>query len=120
MTGQRIGAFIAERRKSKDITQSELAEKMGVSDKAVSKWERNLSYPDITLTPKLAKELGVTVDELLNGERSAKVEDNTDKSSLMKRLTHSMRRTDKQKKEPLHLCVCVDCFYHNNRRRFNR
>ena len=108
MTRQRIGAFIAGRRKSRNITQSELAEKMGVSDKAVSKWERNLSYPDITLTPKLAKELGVTVDELLNGEQSAKVEDNAGKSSLMKRLMQSIGRTDKQKMNQfIFACVSI-------------
>ncbi len=70
MTGKRVGDFIAERRKIKGITQGELAAKMGVSDKAVSKWERNRSYPDVTTMPKLAGELGVTVDELLKGTRN--------------------------------------------------
>ena len=48
------------------MTQNELAEKMNVTDKAVSKWERNLSCPDVNSIPKLAEILGTTVDELLN------------------------------------------------------
>ena len=47
------------------MTQAQLAEKLNVTDKAVSKWERNLSYPDIALFPKLADVLGTTVNNLL-------------------------------------------------------
>lgn len=60
-----LGMMIAELRKSQGMTQLELAEKMGVTDKAVSKWERDLSCPDINSLPKLAEALGVSVDELL-------------------------------------------------------
>lgn len=60
-----LGMMIAELRKEKGMTQLELAEKMGVTDKAVSKWERDLSYPDINSLPNLAEILGVTVDELM-------------------------------------------------------
>lgn len=56
--------MIAELRKEKGMTQLELAEKIGVTDKAVSKWERDLSCPDINSLPDLAEILGVTVDEL--------------------------------------------------------
>lgn len=62
---QTMGGIIAERRKEKGLTQMELAEKMGVTDKAVSKWERDLSCPDVNTLPKLAETLGITLDELL-------------------------------------------------------
>lgn len=60
-----LGAMITELRKEHKMTQMELAEKMGVTDKAVSKWERDLSYPDINSLPNLATILDVTVDDLM-------------------------------------------------------
>ncbi len=60
-----LGSCIRSLRLQNGMTQARLAEKAGVTDKAVSKWERDLSYPDITLIPKLADILGVTVDDLL-------------------------------------------------------
>ncbi len=70
MTNQSINNFICELRKSKNLTQKELAEKLNVTDKAVSKWERGLSYPDITLISKLAQIFEITTDELLNGGKN--------------------------------------------------
>ena len=55
-------------RKEKNMTQNNLAEKMNVTDKAVSKWERNLSCPDVNSIPKLAEILDVSVEELLNAQ----------------------------------------------------
>lgn len=66
-----LGALITELRKEKRMTQTQLAEQMGVTDKAVSKWERDLSCPDINSIPKLADVLGVTVDQLMQGEKSS-------------------------------------------------
>ena len=63
-----LGSRIAQKRKTLNFTQEELAEKLGVSAQAVSKWENDLSCPDITLLPTLAKVLNTTVDELLTGE----------------------------------------------------
>lgn len=60
-----LGMMIASLRKEKGMTQLELAEKMGVTDKAVSKWERDLSCPDVSTIPKLAELFGVSVDELM-------------------------------------------------------
>ena len=64
----KFGAFLSRLRKEKGMTQKELAEKLYVSDKAVSKWERGLSLPDIALLQPLAESLGVSVSELLRGE----------------------------------------------------
>lgn len=60
-----LGKRIAVLRKEKGLTQQALAEQMGVTDKAVSKWERDLSFPDVSSLPQLAEILGVTVDELM-------------------------------------------------------
>ena len=64
-----IGETIAYFRKQKGMTQSELAEKMNVTDKAVSKWERDLSCPDINTISKLADVLDVSVEELLKAKK---------------------------------------------------
>lgn len=66
---EKTGRFIAERRKELGLTQKELAEKLFLSDKAVSKWERGLSLPDVGVLQTLSEVLGVTLTELLRGER---------------------------------------------------
>lgn len=68
MDARNTGALIAARRKALGLTQKQLAERLLVSDKAVSKWENGASYPEVTLLPPLAQLLGITVDELLAGE----------------------------------------------------
>lgn len=70
MEKQTMGAFIAALRKANGLTQKELAEKLNVSDKAVSRWERDESYPDLTLVPLIADIFGVTSDELLRGVKN--------------------------------------------------
>ena len=66
-----LGTMIAELRKQHGMTQLELAEKMCVTDKAVSKWERDLSCPDINSLPTLAEVLGVSVEELMQTRKEA-------------------------------------------------
>jgi transcriptional regulator with XRE-family HTH domain len=80
MDNQKIGNFIAELRREKGMTQKELAEKMNVTDKAVSKWERGAGYPEITTIPTLADSLGVSTSELLLGERISIDNQNEDKT----------------------------------------
>lgn len=72
MDNNKIGKFIAHLRREKGLTQQQLGEKLFVTDKAVSKWERGLSLPDITLLEKLAYELEVDVSEILQGKRGKK------------------------------------------------
>lgn len=69
---QRIGAFICEMRKAQNLTQKDLAGSLGVTDKAVSKWERGASCPDITLLLPLSRLLNVSVEELLAGQKTQK------------------------------------------------
>lgn len=77
MKKQTFGTMIATLRKEKKLTQVEVAEMMGVTDKAVSKWERDLSFPDINTLPKLAELFDVTVDELMQVKVDTKKEENT-------------------------------------------
>lgn len=74
MEKKTIGSFIAALRRANGLTQKELAEKLNVSDKAVSRWERDECYPDLTMIPALAEIFGVSCDELLNGGRINSVE----------------------------------------------
>lgn len=69
MDKEKLGLFVSQLRKEQHMTQKDLAEKLGVTDKAVSKWERGLSFPDISLLEPLAKTLDVSVMELLHGRR---------------------------------------------------
>ena len=71
MEENQIGTFIRNRRLELGMTQQQLADRLGITDKAVSKWERCVSYPDITLLRELAEALDVSVTELLAGERDA-------------------------------------------------
>lgn len=74
MNQEKIGKFIAENRKLKKMTQVELAEKLGVSDRSVSKWENGRCMPDLSLFEPLCTELGITINELLSGEKIKKEE----------------------------------------------
>ena len=64
----KIGKFISLKRKEKDITQSELAEKLLISDRAISKWENGICLPDANNMPELCKILGITINDLFSGE----------------------------------------------------
>lgn len=80
MQKQTFGNTVASLRKEKGLTQLELAEKMGVTDKAVSKWERDLSFPDVNSIPRLAEIFNVSVDELMQVKTDTK--ENTAGSKL--------------------------------------
>ena len=65
MTSKTMAEVISSRRKELGLTQKDLAEKLDITDKAVSKWERGLACPDTALIPKLAGILGITIEELM-------------------------------------------------------
>ena len=69
MNQERIGKFIAKCRKDKEMTQSELAEKLGVTDKSIGNWENARCMPDLSLFKPLCDELGITINDLLSGEK---------------------------------------------------
>ena len=74
MNNQKIGEFIKELRKEKGLTQKELSDKLNITDRAISKWERGLSCPDISLLDDLSNILDVSVIEILKGRRLNKDE----------------------------------------------
>ena len=65
----KIGKFITECRKHKNLTQMQLSEKLGITDKAISKWERGIAMPDTSIMLELCDILGINVNELLSGEK---------------------------------------------------
>lgn len=89
MSIEQFAIFISEQRKQRGLTQSDLAKKLNVTDKAVSKWERGLNYPDISTIEELAKVFDVTVLELLNGEKKMDL-DPKEKESIDKAVTETL------------------------------
>ena len=81
-----IGQNIAELRKKKGMTQEELAEKMCVTAQAVSKWERDASYPDVTVLSALAQALGVSVAAIIEGEQSVPELKEADADAIARRV----------------------------------
>lgn len=84
------GKFIALKRKQKNLTQEQLAEKLGVSNKTISKWETGKCMPDYSIVKSLCEELGVTMAELLEGEKagdkSVRVYDDEQMLDLLRRI----------------------------------
>ena len=70
MDAEKTGKIISERRKKLNMTQKELADKLHITDKAVSKWERGLSFPDISVLIPLAEILNISLYDLLKGENN--------------------------------------------------
>ncbi len=70
----KIGRFIAQERKQKNYTQRQLADRLGISDKTISKWERGNGFPEVSLLLPLCEELDISVNELLTGERVSDTE----------------------------------------------
>ena len=100
MDQKKIGRFICSLRKEKQLTQEQLAEKLGVSINAVSKWERGLSFPDVSLYKDLCKELDINIEELINGEKS--------KSSTAKeKAILNVVKTNKNEKKKKNIIIIV-------------
>ena len=69
MNQEKIGMFIAQERKNKNLTQEQLANKLGVTSKSISRWENGKTMPDISLFEPLCDQLNITINELLKGQR---------------------------------------------------
>ena len=78
----KIGKFIAECRKNANLTQMQLSEKLGITDMAISKWERGISMPDTSIMLELCDILGISVNELLSGEK-IQMENNDQKNEQL-------------------------------------
>ncbi len=92
----KIGKFIAECRKKNNLTQAQLAEKLFISDRAVSKWENGKSMPDSSIMLSLCKELKITVNDLLNGEVVSMDNYNEQMENKLLEMVKEKEKTDKQ------------------------
>jgi len=99
MNQEKIGNFILELRKEKNMTQQELADKIGVTDKAISKWENGRGMPDLSLMKPLCRELDISINELISGERIDK-KDYQEKleENIMNTIDYSVQEQKKQTK----------------------
>ena len=86
MDQEKIGKFIAECRKKKNMTQQELAEKLGVSDRTIGNWENGRNMPDLALFKPLCNELDITLNDLMSGEK-------VDKSNYQEKLEENIINT---------------------------
>lgn len=107
----KIGKFIALNRKNKGLTQEQLAEKLGVTNKTVSRWETGKYMPDLSLLKPLSDELGITLNELLSGEKleKEKIVENTEKS-LISTIDYTNKEIKKTKKNFMIILAAILIF----------
>ena len=110
MNSNAMGLFISEIRKKKNLTQRELAEKIGVTSKAVSKWECGLGFPDISLLEPLARELDVSILELLKGQFLNKNEQ-VEKDDINILLNTFVKISKEQKFQKLFFSTIIICLF---------
>ena len=108
MNSKNLGLFIAEQRKALGLTQSELAEKLYVTDKAVSRWERGVGLPDINLLEPLADALEVTVSELIVCKKEEKI-GLIEPSNAVKEVINYVEQKKIEQKKFVYICLSV-CF----------
>ena len=89
------GKFIAECRKQKNLTQMQLAEKLGITDKAISKWERGITMPDTSIMLELCDILGISVNELLSGEKINMENNNQKNEQLLLDMAKELEKKNK-------------------------
>ena len=91
----KIGEFISSQRRKNNLTQAALAEKLGITDRAVSKWERGKGLPDASLMLDLCEILGITVNELLNGEKISMENNNQKNEQLLLEMAKELEKKNK-------------------------
>ncbi len=91
----KIGKFIAQCRRNNDLTQMQLAEKLGITDKAVSKWERGVAMPDTSIMLELCDILKINVNELLSGEKISMEDNNAKNHQLMLDMAKELEKKNK-------------------------
>ena len=91
----KIGKFIAECRKKVNLTQMQLAEKLGITDKAISKWERGIAMPDSSIMLEMCDILGISVNELLSGEKISMENSNQKNEQLLLDMAKELERKNK-------------------------
>ena len=91
----KIGRFIAECRKNVNLTQKQLAEKLGITDKAISKWERGIAMPDTSIMLELCDILCISVNELLSGEKNHMENSNQKNEQLLLDMAKELEKKNK-------------------------
>ena len=91
----KIGRFIAERRKNANLTQKQLAEKLGITDKAITKWERGVAMPDTSIMLELCDILCISVNELLSGEKINMENDDRRNEQLLLDMAEELEKKNK-------------------------
>ena len=91
----KIGRFIAECRKKSNLTQMQLAEKLGITDKAISKWERGVAMPDTSIMLELCDILSISVNELLSGEKINMENSNQKNEQLLLDMAKELEKKNK-------------------------
>ncbi|MBQ8254515.1 MAG: helix-turn-helix domain-containing protein [Clostridia bacterium] len=91
----KIGRFIAERRKKVNLTQAQLAEKLNITDKAISKWERGKAMPDVSIMLELCGILEISVNELLSGEEISMENNNEKNEQLLLQMAKEVEQKNK-------------------------
>jgi len=101
MNTQKTGSFIAQLRRERGLTQEQLAQKLGVTNRSISRWENGNTMPDLSLMQYLCKELEITIPELLTGERKAET---PQWKKGIQQLMELARREQREKAGKLNLC----------------
>ena len=109
MTQENIGKFIAEKRKEKNMTQEQFAEKLGVTNRSVSRWENGKTMPDYSMFPMICETLSVSISELLEGKKVQKDTDLTDQIQLIINLI-DYEKCKKQNVINRYLIIGIVCF----------
>lgn len=109
MDAQKFGTFIAQCRKEKGMTQSELAAKIMVTDKAVSRWDRGKGFPDINLLLPLAEALEVSVFELMHSERQKEKAQIFQDDTVIVHLMENAVEMNKRNKHQDRIVTCIAC-----------
>ena len=111
MNAQKTGSLIAAIRKEQNRTQQDLANGLGVSSAAVSKWERGIGFPDVSLMEPLAASLGISIAELFKGERIENNVDNEYESLLSDVVKVSATEITRKKKQRIGLFLLLLLFF---------
>lgn len=104
MNQEKIGKFISSKRKERGITQSELAEKLGITDRAISKWENGICLPDAGNMPELCSILNITINDLFSGEI---VDMKENEKKLEENLLEMTKLKEEKDKELLRLEIVI-------------
>ena len=110
MNSEKVGKFIAENRIKKNLTQSQLAEKLCITNKAVSRWERGVGFPDISFLEPLSRELNITILELLRGEY-LKENEQVEKEDISVLINTLLKINKKNSIQKIMLLTIMICFF---------